>query len=236
MVGHDAVAYIAERHLLPEVKDSISRYLDGKSIVYYASWTDRVRAMPEYKHSNSWHVVLNTPDMKYTKRASGDAVYGLTQELEKLFDRQEHSDSAIAVAIKFVVHLVGDMHCPGHSKYEDHSQSFEFNLFGKPLEYHKFWDTVVLTRFRSWNYTEFAHQLDCLSDEDEVRIAAGSVLEWAEENARECRIATQLLTPGCDIDGGDGWKVMMQCEELAHRQIQKAGIRLAALLNKAFGG
>lgn len=236
VLGHDAVAYIAEQHLRPEVKDSLSHYLDGKSIVYYASWMDRVRATQAYKHTNNWHSVGVTDGMKYYKRKNkdGDAVYGLNRELVKLSNRSEYSDSAIAVAIKLVVHMVGDMHCPSHSQYADHSQRFDIKLFGTRVKYHKFWDSVVLETGRRWYYTEFAHQLDNLSEEEEAQLAEGSILEWAEENARDCRLATQWLTAETEVSGGEGWEWMFRCEALAHRQIQKAGIRLAALLNSLF--
>ena len=47
-VGHDAVAYIAECNLTPTAKATVEKYLDGKSIVYYASWMDNIRLTPEY--------------------------------------------------------------------------------------------------------------------------------------------------------------------------------------------
>ena len=34
--GHDAIAYIAECNLTPKAKKNIEKYLDGRSIVYYA--------------------------------------------------------------------------------------------------------------------------------------------------------------------------------------------------------
>lgn len=38
--GHEAIAYIAEQHLTPSAKAAIEKYLDGRSIVYYAAWMD----------------------------------------------------------------------------------------------------------------------------------------------------------------------------------------------------
>ena len=38
--GHDAVAYIAETHLTKKAKTHLDKYLDGRSMVYYASWLD----------------------------------------------------------------------------------------------------------------------------------------------------------------------------------------------------
>ena len=38
--GHDAIAYIAECNLTPKARKNIEKYLDGRSIVYYAAWID----------------------------------------------------------------------------------------------------------------------------------------------------------------------------------------------------
>ena len=41
--GHDAIAYIAERHLTPKAKKNIEKYLDGRSIVStLRGWTRTV--------------------------------------------------------------------------------------------------------------------------------------------------------------------------------------------------
>ena len=47
--GHDAIAYIAECNLTPKARKNIEKYLDGRSIVYYASWMDVYRHTPAYK-------------------------------------------------------------------------------------------------------------------------------------------------------------------------------------------
>ena len=54
--GHDAIAYIAECNLTPKAKKTIEKYLDGKSIVYYASWMDEYRKTPEYGNTTNWHL------------------------------------------------------------------------------------------------------------------------------------------------------------------------------------
>ena len=51
------------------------------------------------------------------------------------------TDSAVAVSIKILVHLIGDMHCPGHNFFEDKSQNVYFYLDGdQKYKFHKFFD------------------------------------------------------------------------------------------------
>ena len=47
--AHEAIAYIAEQHLTPSAKTVIEKYLDGRSIVYYAAW---MRTMNPCPHRN----------------------------------------------------------------------------------------------------------------------------------------------------------------------------------------
>ena len=54
--GHSTVAYLAERHLTPRAKANIERYINGKSIVYYASWMDYNRTDPPFDVTNDWPV------------------------------------------------------------------------------------------------------------------------------------------------------------------------------------
>ena len=39
-LGHAAVARLAEQHLTKKAKANLDKLLDGRSIVYYASWMD----------------------------------------------------------------------------------------------------------------------------------------------------------------------------------------------------
>ncbi|WP_368213102.1 S1/P1 nuclease [Alistipes onderdonkii] len=59
--GHDAIAYIAECNLTPKARKNIEKYLDGRSIVYYASWMDVYRHTPAYKVTSGWPAIRSTP-------------------------------------------------------------------------------------------------------------------------------------------------------------------------------
>ena len=74
--GHDAIAYIAELNLNPRTKEIVENYLDGKSIVYVASWPDQIRFIHEYAHiypSHS-HIALLDENLKVLPRGASDAL------------------------------------------------------------------------------------------------------------------------------------------------------------------
>ncbi|MDE7442788.1 MAG: S1/P1 nuclease, partial [Muribaculaceae bacterium] len=169
-VGHDATAYIAECNLTPTAKANIEQYLGGKSIVYYASWMDKVRYTPEYEHTGRAHTFTVDTDKKYMPLEHGDAVSMINEQIELLKNRSELTDSAVAVGIKLLVHFVGDMHCPSHVRYQDRTQNVSFKLFGNTYKFHPFWDGTSLEGNHRWYYTDYQYHLDRCSDEERTAI------------------------------------------------------------------
>ena len=49
-MGHDVVAAIAENNLTKKAKKNLEKLLDGKSIVYYASWMDNIQNSPYWEN------------------------------------------------------------------------------------------------------------------------------------------------------------------------------------------
>ena len=114
-MGHDAIAYIAECHLTPKAKKTIEKYI-GTSIVHYASWMDAYRFEPQYAHTSLWHTAWVDDNDEYdpTRKPDGNAIKGIEDTMELLRDYKSLDDSTVVVSIKYLVHLVGDMHCPTH--------------------------------------------------------------------------------------------------------------------------
>ena len=115
---HRLIAYIAEAHLTPRTRQVLDRHLD-QPIVEYSTWMDRYRTAPGYEITTYWHMVTiakagNVPPEPLRPNGDGDAVRQLTRAIERLRNYRELSDSTVNVNLKYVIHLVGEMHCPGH--------------------------------------------------------------------------------------------------------------------------
>lgn len=232
--GHDAVSYIAECHLTPTAKANIEKYLDGESIVYDSSWPDLVRATPEYKHTSSCHMYNIGADGKYQPRPKGDAVALLNQQIELLRDYKNLSDSTVNVGIKFIVHMMGDLHCPSHPDFEGVNQWFGFELNGKPMEYHKFWDYYAIETSHKWFFTEYQNQLDRKSPEEIAEICQGSIEDWANETAGIVGVTYEWIKPEMKLNKQETNLLLLKSARLADRQIAKAGYRLSHVLNSIF--
>ena len=228
--GHDAIAYIAECNLTPRAKKNIGKYLDGRSIVYYASWMDAVRATEPYRATSKWHGFDADAECRYVPRpAEGDAVLGIEDAMEKLRGYRRQDDSTVRVAICCL-----DMHCPTHVKYPWYS-SFKFELNGRKCAFHGFWDTEALELNHRWGYEDYRYQLDRCPKSERRALAAGTPREWAAENARNCRVIYDWIKPGDTLDKARTSAYLMTVQPLAEAQVLKAGYRLARILNEIFG-
>ena len=138
------------------------------------------------------------------------------------------------VSIKYLVHLVGDMHCPVHVKYPWY-KNFKFDLNGRPCEFHSFWDSGVLDLNHRWGYVEYRHQLDRLTKKQIRAVVAGTPRDWLEESARDCRVIYEWTKPGQKFTKNEARDLLNTVHPFAEEQILKAGYRLAAVLNQLFG-
>ena len=166
---HDAIAYIAECNLTPRAKRNIARYLDH-SIVYYASWMDKYRDTPEFR--NVEHVSYVDADMQLVdtlRKGKTNCVVELMHAIDRLKDYRNMSDSLVRLNLMYVIHIVGDMHCPSHVKYPG-CKSGRADLNGKKMSYHAMWDWGVLDGAHGWSYSEYRLLLDTFSSLTESRV------------------------------------------------------------------
>ena len=233
--GHETIAKIAERNLTKRAKKRIEKYLGGHSIVYYAKWMDEYRKTPEYAFTDGWHTAPVDARLHYSDELlnpkRGNAIYGLESAIRILENYREQSDSTVAVNLKYVIHLVGDMHCPVHVDYTGLNIWFNVKFFGKKTTYHALWDSRLINEKHRWHYTEWQQQLDRCSKEEKAKIAAGTPREWFHETAVDCRYLYDIVKPDDEL-GPDYLNANI---ELAEKQILKAGYRLARVLNELFG-
>ena len=147
------------------------------------------------------------------------------------------TDSAVMFALKRLVHMIGDIHCPAHMRYEDVNKGRGFDLGikvtykGKNLALHSVWDTgVIASTHRKWSYKRYAEHLDTYSKRQIKRATKGWIEEWHSDAAKDIRVAIPWAKQGDVLDASFDEKAL----PLAELELQKAGYRLAKCLNVLF--
>ena len=225
--AHEAIAYIAEQHLTPSAKAAIEKYLDGRSIVYYAAGMDQRHEHIPYNPTVT--VDEDNEPLSASKRPELDGMNAIMRSLDRLENRDMHPKDSIALDIKFIVHLIGDIHCPAHIVYPKTTRFFPVKLYGRVQKYHPIWD-AMLDNNHGWTYREYQEQLDRFTDEQMAEMAAGTPISWARENARRCRIIYKWAKKDDELDR----PFINKAYPLAEDLMLRASYRLAKLLNDIF--
>lgn len=234
--GHETIAKLAELNLNKSTKKKVEKYLGGHSIVYVAKWMDEVRKTPEYRYTDKWHTSNVDENLEYAPRENGDAVYGIETALKTLENYKNLPDSVVALNIRILTHLIGDMHCPSHVNYVDKKLNYDVqiedpNHFYVKYSGHAMWDMGFIRSFRFMCASEWAAELNkVLSKEDKKAMAAGTPREWLHDNAVRCLAQFDIAHPDEKLSAA----VSPIAMPLIEAEISYAGIRLAGVLNTIF--
>lgn len=144
-VGHSVIAYIAEQHLTPEAKEKCRGYLHH-TLPYYASWMDLWRNCPGFEATSKTHAVPVDETFRHIKNDEKNAVYHIIRIQKKMKKYNKMQDSLVRDNLKYLIHLVGDMHCPSHTRYEKSPEykSYSFYIGGKKKQVAQFLGFVAL--------------------------------------------------------------------------------------------
>lgn len=142
-----------------------------------------------------------------------------------------------AEALKFVMHLTGDLHQPLNIGFADDGggAAIAATFHGRATTLRDIWETGLLAaRPDSWR--EMADSYDKRFPYIERRLwPAGTLTDWANESLWIARTpATGYVGNPGGLEFGELY--VRQNQLTALRRLSQAGVRLASLLNKAFGG
>ena len=161
--GHRVVAEIAKKNLTENALKKINSILDGESLPTVSTWADEIKSDPESRKYNTWHYVNIPLDEDYAdieKNKNGDVVTAINECIEVLKNKNSPLSSKVFY-LKFLIHLVGDIHQPLHvGRFEDRGgNDIKVKFFGKQTNLHRLWDTDMIND-HMMSYSEFAENLD----------------------------------------------------------------------------
>ena len=264
-VGHKVVALIAWKHLDPAVRAKVEALLAADKdtltppdFASRASWADRWDQ--EHKETAKWHfadVEITDGDMakacyNFPKLAPGqlasagpadDCVIDKIPEFAAELHDPTTPEAERILALKYLVHFIGDMHQPMHiADHEDRGGNCILldDGSGQKRNLHGFWDTGVVKDLGP-TPEAIADKLDgAITPEQADAWVKGGPVDWATESFRlSASVAYKLPTlPTCKDTVAPqrlSMSYIQAARPVAAEQLQKAGIRLAASLNAVLG-
>lgn len=229
--GHDVTAYIAEQHLTPATKAAVDSMLDCKSIVYWANWLDNASHQRPLAYTKTWHYKNVDQDVRYEEapaNPAGDAVTAIKSRIEILND-PEATPQERDLALKILIHVVGDMHMPLHMGHATDlgGNRIKVKFFNRETNLHSAWDSSLPEAAHKWSYTEWQRQIDRVTRKQEKELSDGTVEEWFAETAAICAEIYKELPEGTKLSYDHVAKYAPVIED----QLLKGGLRLARILN-----
>ncbi len=269
--GHRIVALVADQFLETAVRTKIAAMLAADAdtltahdIASAATWADRYRDFDRngdrqhYQQTRNWHFVdveLGDPNLDRacfghpaqpagTVASNGPAQACVVDKVEQfvveLADPRTDPEERI-VALKFVLHLVADLHQPLHTADDHDADGNRKRVTAsgfRPGNLHHFWDTEWVRRLGD-DPRQIANTLTAaISDEQRQAWSYRSAADWAMESFAVARKDAYGLLPEPSTRGGyvlDAGYVDAAVTDV-RLQLSRAGVRLALVLNKALGG
>lgn len=232
--GHDVTCAIAQKHLTKKAQKQICEILDGKSIVYWANWMDNASHTPQYKHTSTWHYKNIDADETYENAElndKGDVIRAVNEQVAALKSGKLSKEEQ-ALSLKFLVHLMGDMHCPMHMghKSDRGGNRWQLTYFGKGTNLHSVWDSGIIESAHKWTYSEWVEQIDTNSKEIDAQMAQGTPESWGKETYEICKKIYDTTPVGSKLS----YDYVSEWTETIETQLLRAGLRLARVLNEIF--
>jgi hypothetical protein len=263
-LGHEVTALIAYRHLTPAARAALDAMLAGDSdrltagdFASRATWADKYRSA--HRETAAWHFVdieIDQPDLEAacfgfpilppkawaSQGPAQDCVVNKIDEFAAELKNPSTPPAERLLALKFLIHLLGDLHQPLHAA-DHHDRGGNCISLSPPQDaqnnLHAFWDVSVVNALGQ-SAAQIAGQLDARVSAAEIKdFTQGTPRSWAMETFEIGRRDAYALasTPTCQSRGSVALPpaYVRQAERDAATQLLKAALRLSAVLNGALG-
>jgi hypothetical protein len=261
------VALIAQSFLETDVRKRVNALLSADTdsltahdIASAATWADKFRDSNTggaRLKTRQWHFVdieISAPDLDKacfnhppipagTVASDGPAADCVVDKIEEFAaelanpatDQEEQ-----VVALKFLLHFVGDIHQPLHSSDDNDrgGNNKKVSAAGfRAGNLHHFWDTEFVDQLETDPKSIASDLIGHISRDQEKTWEAGSPTDWAKESFQVAKADAYGLLPEPSSRGSyrltDEY-ITTATDDVA-QQLSKAGVRLAFVLNKALG-
>jgi hypothetical protein len=230
--GHRVTGEIAELYLTDEAKAAVEALIGNEDLAEASTWPDEMRSNPSefwQKTASPWHYVNVKIGEQYgTPPSRGDAVTALNLFSRTLKDPNASLENK-QLALRFIVHIIGDLHQPFHSgTSEDRGGNLiRVKFFNEDSNIHRVWDTNLIDN-QKLSYTEWTKRLSRQITPDQAKT-------WQETDPRvwisESVENRTLLYPKSSVVS---WDYQYMSMPIVKKRLSMGGVRIAAYLNDLF--
>jgi hypothetical protein len=231
--GHRVTAAIAENHLSGLARAHVREILGVETLAEAGNWPDEMKSNPDpfwQKTASPWHYVTVGGITYDHAPPEGDALQALVF-FRKLLRDPKTSLAHRQLALRFIVHLVSDLHQPLHNGRpgDRGGNNVKVKWFGRDTNLHAIWDSSLVDE-TGYSFTELSERLA-------RHTSSPDVIAWWTANPRDWISESVQLRERIYPAAGEtelGYDYIYQHTPTVELRLKQSGIRLAAYLNALF--
>jgi hypothetical protein len=231
--GHRVTGALAERYLSEDARAAVRDILGVEDLAEASNWPDFMRSSPDdvWRASNPYHYVTIPEGTEYDLSMApeaGDAYTALQMFSELVADETAPLEERQR-ALRFIVHLVGDLHQPMHvgDGTDRGGNDVTVVFFEHVTTLHLAWDEDMVD-YEMLSYSEMTEWLD-------RRLTPEQIAEWSVTDPRVWISESAEIRPTLYPDDAElQWNYVFEHRGTMRMRLSQGGIRLAAYLNEIF--
>jgi hypothetical protein len=230
--GHTIVAAFAKENLRQidkRILDTVQYFLGKMTFEEASVWMDEIKGDSSYDHLKPVHYVNVEKDATYVKTNEPNVINELELVINILFKKGSREKDQIAFALRKLFHLVGDLHQPLHAGYAEDKGGNEIDVSfnGEATNLHALWDGGII-HFEHITLKSCFDRSDKMDLKEKTASQQINILKWMEESRALLPFVYSFENGKINSDYSSKAKPIIE------KQLVKAGIRLTAVLFKAF--
>jgi hypothetical protein len=237
VLGHRIVGEVADHYLNAKTRLAIKQILGSESMAMTANWADFIKSDTSYNYLSSWHYVNMDPALT---REQFDLFLdqpnvNIYTKLHEVIDQLKFAKSTAAqkkLALRMLIHLVGDLHQPMHTARKDDlgGNRIQLTWFGEKSNLHRVWDEQLID-FQQLSYTEYTNAIN--------HPTKAQIVTWQSTPLKTCvwesyQICNKIYATGIKNEDKLSYKYNFDWIGTVNEQLLKGGVRLAKILNDIY--
>lgn len=232
--GHRVTGQIAQAYLSDEARDAINSLIGPEDLAEASTWPDFMRASEEefWAHeAGPYHYVTVPQGETYSDSGAppqGDAISALQRFTETLQDDTATREDR-ALALRFIVHIIGDLHQPLHAGNGTDlgGNQFGVTFFGETTNLHSVWDSGMIDH----EQLSFSEMSDWLLR----RVTSDQLQEWSNVDPEIWVTESTVIRDTIYPEERDlAWGYVFDWKATYQTRLTQAGFRMALYLNDVF--
>ncbi|MFC4212349.1 S1/P1 nuclease [Pedobacter lithocola] len=237
VVGHRAIGKIAQNHLSKRASAAVKDLLGSENLAMVSTYPDEIRSYKQFAYTAPWHYVNLPEGLSYedftmqVKTMDKPNIYkAIINCIADLKDPAKPKQDKV-FALKFLVHLVGDIHQPMHTGHSEDSggNGIKIKLMRKEGNLHGLWDSGLID-YAGMTYNELAADCDTINKKESRNWQKDELSKWAFESYQ---ITAQLYAEAAQNPEFD-YDYYPKHSEIMKKRLAQAGLRLAVVINDIY--